>query len=475
MKLNFSAKTDTGRVRKENQDSYGISQGKNIYFLCDGMGGGAAGDFASRCAVEVILKAVEFLKPADLEQVLSKTNTPGNYSPEILTVVAAIRIANRALSYLASEFPKLTGMGTTVSVVYFDPLRNIMHIFHVGDSRVYRMRGVNFELLTKDHSKVNELLEQGKMTEEEVSTAEIQSMITRALGTAPKVRVDYRCEYALEGDLFVMCTDGLNGEISDEEIKAIVSSNRTNVNMMAPALVDAANNAAGRDNTTVIALSVYDDKTAKLPPYDSRPGKVVTFEEETPDEVKAEDRIVKKLLRDAKIKVPKSADERSLVGNPIVIGVILACVVAMIGLLLPKCAKPKTYEKPFVNLAGTITGLRVDIREPIQEQVAIYRKTEDSIQRLQIIQDWHRESETLAVPLKNVELSVTDGKEMKINEKSGVAPLNIKTPRGLFTLKVNYPKYMIVNEKVGAKDGIVVAVEPAQAFTPVILIMIPTE
>ncbi len=92
-------------------------------------------------------------------------------------------------------------------------------MYHVGDSRLYRLRNGELALLTKDHSKVNELLDEGKISEEDIKTAEIQSMITRALGTGPKVKIDYKAEEVLDGDVFVLCSDGLNGEISDDEIK----------------------------------------------------------------------------------------------------------------------------------------------------------------------------------------------------------------------------------------------------------------
>ena len=380
MRIVFSAKTDTGRVRKENQDSYGISEGKNIYFLCDGMGGGAAGDFASRCAVEVMLKAFEILNRDDIDRVVEFSG--GKFSYELLLMVAAIRLANRALSNLAGEYPKLYGMGTTLTSVYFEPVRNILHIFHVGDSRVYRLRSGVLELLTKDHSKVNELVEQGKMKEEEVKTAEIQSMITRALGTAQKVKVDYRPEYVKDEDYFLLCTDGLNGEIDDSEIKSIISANRADLDVMTSKLIGAANRAGGRDNTTVIALKAHDEK-GEMYPYDSRPGKVITFEEETPEETKNEDRTLKKIFSSARIDIPKSAQKRSFMENPLVLGMLLAMLVALLGFYTTKCSTERvSTNTQLITLAGKFSGLKVEIREPTPELCQIFRKSDDTVAKL---------------------------------------------------------------------------------------------
>ena len=127
-------------------------------------------------------------------------------------------LANRLLHNLTLKYPKLAGMGTTAVAARFERETGLMHIYHTGDSRIYRIRSGIIELLTKDHSKVNELIDEGKMREDEVKTAELQSMITRALGTGATVKVDYRALVVRPGDYYIMCSDGLNGEIDESSV-----------------------------------------------------------------------------------------------------------------------------------------------------------------------------------------------------------------------------------------------------------------
>ncbi len=471
MKVFFSAKTNTGRVRRENQDSYGISEGKNIYFILDGMGGGAAGDFASRYSSEMMLRCFDMLTKEEIVLIAGKPKGISQF--ELLTMLAAIRLANRALSNLSSEYPALSGMGTTVTGVYFDPRLNILHILHVGDSRVYRLRNGVLDLLTKDHSKVNELLDQGKMKEEEVKTAEIQSMITRALGTAPKVKVDYKPEYAKDGDYIMLCTDGLNGEVDDTQIRNIMVSNKSTPDQMAAKLIEAANTAGGRDNTTVIVLNIYDDKKTELPPYDSRPGKVITIDEETPEETKAEDKILKKLMNNMKNQVPKSAKEKSFLGHPLVLGSIFAVLLAVFGIFMPRCSTERSTDKQLMDLAGKVSGLKIDIREPVPEQLQVFKKSEDTVSKLQIIQDWYRDSQKFTMPLKDVALSISDGKREQFRGATADIPMEIKLDRGSFIIRLRRPGYKLVTEKMEIKDSSDVTIELASSYIPVLLIMIP--
>jgi PPM family protein phosphatase len=474
MRIVFSAKTDTGVVRKENQDSYGISEGKNIYFLCDGMGGGAAGDFASRCASEIILKSIDILKKDEINNVAPKFAEILQY--ELLPIVVGIRLANRALLNLSIDYPLLAGMGTTLTAVYFDPAYNIMHIFHVGDSRVYRIRNGVLELLTKDHSKVNELLEQGKMKEEEVKMAEIQSMITRALGTAKTVKIDYRPEYVKNDDCFLLCTDGLNGELDDNEIRSNMAENKTNLDLMVTKLINAANHAGGRDNTTVIALKAYEDvKQSDIYPHDSRIGKVITLEDETPEESKAEDRLLKKLMSDSNIKIPKSARQRSVASNPLILGAIIALLVVLVALYLPKFTGEHGYDTHLSDLAGKVTGLLIDVREPTPAQYQIFKKSDDTVTKLEIIQDWYRGNNQYTLPLKNVNLSISIGRGEKFQGMTTDVPLEIKLEGGSFVIRLHRQGYKLITRKMEITDSVNVSIESSSNYMPLTLIMIPAD
>jgi protein phosphatase len=223
MKISYYAKTDVGAVRTENQDSYGINSEKKLFIVCDGMGGGAAGAFASKTAVEVMLKSFDKLT---LDNIIAITGN-GGLNSENLRPAASIMLANRYLNNLTLKYPKLKGMGTTSVAVKFEPELSLLRVYHTGDSRVYRLRAGVLELLTKDHSKINELIDAGKMKEEDVKSAEIQSMITRAVGTDPTVKVDYTTYETKEGDCYIVCSDGLNSEINDTLIKEIIEKTST--------------------------------------------------------------------------------------------------------------------------------------------------------------------------------------------------------------------------------------------------------
>lgn len=470
MNILCGALTDVGMIRKENQDSFGVFPEKEFYFVCDGMGGGAAGDFASRAAVEMIIMAMRKLSPQSKDAVLGEMSY--DIPDEFQYPFAAIRLANRGLWNLAAKYRKLSGMGTTFVGVLFDPEKKMLHIYHVGDSRVYRLREGVLELLTRDHSKVNELIEQGKMREEEVKTAEIQSMITRALGTGARVKIDYRVEPVMPGDQYVLCSDGLNGELDDDAIKRIAEENQGQPEEIARKLVAGANAAGGRDNTTVIALSAVPDADEAVQPVARRPAQVITVIEETQEETAAEDRLVKEILSRAKITVPKSARQRSLISNPLVISAILTAIFFVIGVVITRTPK-QNRNTVLVDLAGKVTAVRVDVRVPMEEQLAQFRKSEDTIAKLQMIQDWIREQDRTTAALPNVEiLLLKDGKE-QYRGLSGGTPLEVKLARGTYTLQVHYANYRIITEKMETKNTLAVDVEPSESAQPVLVLMVP--
>ena len=249
-----SAKTSTGVVRTENQDFFGVNEKDKFFFVCDGMGGAACGDFASKYATNVILSLFDKITKKDSISILGEEYS--DYDENILRPITLIKIANRALYNMTKKYPKLAGMGTTCSAIWIEESKNLIHIYNVGDSRVYRIRNGKIQQLTQDHTKIKELIDSGKMTVEDSKVAEFQSMITRALGTMSTVKVDYKSELIRPGDVYILCTDGLNGELSDFTINDIVTLHKPNVEEISSELILAANNSGGRDNTTVISVWV---------------------------------------------------------------------------------------------------------------------------------------------------------------------------------------------------------------------------
>jgi protein phosphatase len=242
-----SARSDTGRKRRRNEDSYVCEP--PLFAVADGMGGAQAGEVASRLAAGTLREA------------------QGEGAPEE-RVVALIQEANRRVYQHAGEDETRRGMGTTVTAAL--ALEDRVVIGHVGDSRAYRIRDGALEQLTEDHSLVAELVRSGKLSPEEAENHPQRSVITRALGTDPDVDVDVFSVDAQAGDVYMICSDGLSGMVDDETILALVERHRGDLDSATQALVSAANKQGGEDNITVVlfeidAVPAAVDETAQMP------------------------------------------------------------------------------------------------------------------------------------------------------------------------------------------------------------------
>jgi len=223
------AKTDTGLQRRDNEDSaYARAP---VFVVADGMGGAQAGEVASQIAVEAF------------EQGL-----PEDGSPEERLAIRA-REANRRIHELSQTQSERAGMGTTLTAAYLDG--DDLAIAHVGDSRAYLFRDDALTRLTQDHSLVDELVRRGKLTEEQAAEHPQRSIITRALGPEPQVEVDTWTYPLREGDVILLCSDGLTSMVS-EELVATVLARSESLEAAAQGLIDEANGAGGRDNITVV-------------------------------------------------------------------------------------------------------------------------------------------------------------------------------------------------------------------------------
>ncbi|HZC74915.1 MAG TPA: Stp1/IreP family PP2C-type Ser/Thr phosphatase [Gaiellaceae bacterium] len=254
------AKSDTGRQRRENEDS-ALAQAP-VFVVADGMGGAQAGEVASQLAAS----ALEGGGSGALE------GTKG--------IDALIQEANRQIFDRASIDPSASGMGTTMTVALVEGMT--VAIGHVGDSRAYLVRGEQMEQVTEDHSLVNELLKTGKLSEEEAHVHPQRSVITRAVGTDPDVDVDGFTIEAEEGDIFLICSDGLSDMVEDEEILELVHANRDDLDKAVKALVAAANRGGGEDNITAVAFRISSEAAPSLEDTVAMPA--VTGDEDEPDE-----------------------------------------------------------------------------------------------------------------------------------------------------------------------------------------------
>lgn len=235
--------TDVGRVRSVNQDARGEwrdeSTGLRLFFIADGMGGHRGGEVASQLAVEQVGRAFAE-SPAEPAAMLR----------------GAFERANTEIFQRANADFELAGMGTT-GVALLLTGEPTAYVAHVGDSRAYRLRDGALEMLTGDHSVVGELVRRGQLTEEQARVHPQSNEILRAIGTQPRVEVEVG-EIAVQlGDRFLLCSDGLNGMLPDEQIAEVLAG--ATPESCARQLIDRANQAGGTDNITVILVRIDPD------------------------------------------------------------------------------------------------------------------------------------------------------------------------------------------------------------------------
>ncbi len=233
-----AARTSVGRVRSSNEDAFGYQPEHGIYVVCDGMGGAAGGEIASRMAVDVVLQ---------------RMSEDAGTQPRSEQLHEAIAEANRAVLERADHERGLTGMGTTLVALLLGDASAL--VAHAGDSRCYRLRAGKLERITQDHSLVDEQMRLGAMTAEEAERSPFRSVITRAIGTQPLVTEDMAEMKVEAGDVFLLCTDGLTREVDEPSIARILGAG-SDVERAAQGLVDAAVEAGGRDNVTAVVVQV---------------------------------------------------------------------------------------------------------------------------------------------------------------------------------------------------------------------------
>jgi protein phosphatase len=242
----YAVASDTGRKRRRNEDNYVVEP--PLFAVADGMGGAQAGEVASKLAAS----ALEGRDSDGLDG--------------LARVTALIGEANRRVYDRATTDPSASGMGTTMTVALVEGMTVV--IGHVGDSRAYLLRGERMEQLTEDHSLVNELLKSGKLSEEEALVHPQRSVITRAVGTDPDVDVDAFSIEAEDGDVLLICSDGLTDMVEDEGILDVLYRHRDDLDRAVKSLVAAANRGGGEDNITAIAFRVASgggDETRQMP------------------------------------------------------------------------------------------------------------------------------------------------------------------------------------------------------------------
>ncbi len=257
MRLICAGVTDVGVARDHNEDNFYLSTiGEPICVVADGMGGHKSGEVASEIAVNTI---VQYYRDTIIDQddeaaIRSGFKWPWRRKkPEDAAerrLVQSLLCANKSIFESAASNELYRGMGTTIVAAYF--MESGVYIAHIGDSRGYRLRESNLELLTEDHSLANEYVRMGILSPDDVEHFPYKNVVTRACGLAEEVEVEADFETVQDGDIFLFCSDGLTDCVNDAGIREILMANRNDLDEACAALVDAANRNGGTDNITVI-------------------------------------------------------------------------------------------------------------------------------------------------------------------------------------------------------------------------------
>lgn len=254
MELTAFGLTDVGQVRTHNEDSILLEPSLNLYAVADGMGGHKGGEFASRICLDTMK---DYLQRAAKGRAPLVGEADRSHSETANLLGSAVRFANQAVFEASFSKPEWRGMGTTIVAVTIQGTR--VSIAHVGDSRAYFLRQGQFLQITQDHSWVEEQVRAGLMTRDEALFATGRNMLTRAIGQEEAVQVDLDELELQVGDNLLLCTDGLYGMVADEEIAALVGVAK-NPEVACRELVACANGRGGRDNISVILVSVGAEK-----------------------------------------------------------------------------------------------------------------------------------------------------------------------------------------------------------------------
>ncbi len=248
-RLEVVSQSDPGRLREGNEDAVGCDLHHGVVVLADGMGGYQAGEVAATMAVNIILHGIQENSADSIAQDADESKA---HQRAAVLLYDAVTEANRRIFFSAQDNDALCGMGTTVVAIFFHGKR--LSIAHVGDSRLYRLREHTLEQLTKDHSVLQELIDHGLFSPEQARHSPNRHLVTRALGVAETVNIELHETAVQSGDIFLLCSDGLSDMLEDRQIEQILVHHQQHMQRAAVRLIQAANEAGGHDNISVILV-----------------------------------------------------------------------------------------------------------------------------------------------------------------------------------------------------------------------------
>lgn len=252
--LEIVSQTHSGMVRSHNEDSVFYDASCGLVVLADGMGGYNAGEVASGITISVMSTEIRLrlqsVRPEEKDGASGEDN-----GVELLR--ENVQKANASIYSAAQSQPQYAGMGTTiVAGLFYD---NRVAVAHVGDSRMYRLRGETFETITRDHSLLQEQIDGGMISKEDARQSKNKNLVTRAVGIDPEVTAEVHVYEAQIGDIYLLCSDGLNDMVEDEDIGSTLQMLQSNLPLAASQLIEMANDNGGRDNVSVILVKVNGD------------------------------------------------------------------------------------------------------------------------------------------------------------------------------------------------------------------------
>ena len=248
MRIRYAGNTNVGMKRTANEDSLYLIPSQNLYMVADGMGGHASGEVASQLAVETVAKFYQ--ETAEDEEITWPFKMDKDKEYQENRLITGVKLANRQIFESAAEQPRLKGMGTTIVLTHFS--NGGVYVVHVGDSRVYRVRGSQLTQVTEDHSLLNDYIKMKELTAEEIENFPHKNVIVRALGMKETVQVDSMFEIPQNRDIYLLCSDGLSGMIDDDTILQTVVEFREDLEACCNKLIERANANGGTDNVTVV-------------------------------------------------------------------------------------------------------------------------------------------------------------------------------------------------------------------------------
>ncbi len=257
-KLLLHGKTDVGLSRDHNEDAIGCDENIGLAVLADGMGGHRGGEMASAITVSTVLEAVT----EKIKKIKSGESDEGTgYSLESLAVHEAIALANKNVHDSSEANAQYRGMGTTVVVTLF--YDNRFTVAHVGDSRLYRLRDLELEQITRDHSLMQELIDRGFYTPEQARNSLNKNLVTRAIGIDENVQIDIQEDIAMINDIYLLCSDGVTDMIEDQLIKTTMLDNENDLEKAASEIIRLANEHGGKDNISALLIKPIKSFPAK--------------------------------------------------------------------------------------------------------------------------------------------------------------------------------------------------------------------